>query len=322
MKEIGGYLELEKIGGREYYPGFLKYNLGRTAAADFLKKAGAKKVWLPYFLCASVTDTLKKWGFELYFYHIDEEFLPVKSDIPAYLRADEWLYINNAYGQLDAAVIKDFKEVYDNTLCDNTHAFFEEPSFDTATYYSVRKFFGVSDGAYLFPDRKIAPPDETDVSNTRYSHILGRFEENASAHYKEMLDTAHGYDKEPAKKMSLLTQELLGAIDYEAAAKKRSENFALLDELLGGHNLYENLLKTPKKGPFVYPMLVKDGVQIRKQLAAEKIYVPTYWSNVIDECEEGTVENNYARNMLALPVDQRYGEEEMRRVAETVKALL
>lgn len=321
MKEIGGYLELEKIGGREYYPGLLKYNLGRTACADFLEKAGAKKVYLPYFLCASVTDTLKKYGFELIFYHIDEEFMPVRSEIPGYLRADEWLYINNAYGQLSNEVITDFKDRIENVLVDNTHAFFQEPVYGVDTYYSVRKFFGVSDGAYLYTKRNIAMPEEIDISNKRYSHILGRFEETASEHYQEMLDNAHSYDGEPPKRMSLLTEELLGAIDYETASKKRSENFAVLHELLGDKNLYSHLLKIPEKGPFVYPMLVKDGVTLRKQLAAEKIYVPTYWSNVINEMPQDTIEFEYACNMLALPVDQRYGEDDMRRVAQELRRI-
>ena len=322
MKEIGGYLELERIGGREYYPGLLKYNLGRTAAADFLKKAGAKKIWLPYFLCASVTDTLKKYGFELYFYHIDKEFVPVRDEYPHYLRSDEWLYLNNAYGQLSNEIITDFKDRIENVLVDNTHAFFQEPVYGVDTYYSVRKYFGVSDGAYLYTKKNIALPEETDLSNGRYSHILGRFEESASAHYQEMLNTAHGYENEKPKKMSLLTKELLGAVDYEAAASSRSKNFAVLHELLGTKNRFAKYLKVPEKGPFVYPMLVDDGIKIRKLLAAEKIFVPTYWSNLIDECEKDTVEYDYARNMLALPVDQRYGEEEMRRVAEAVKALL
>ena len=51
MKEIGGYLELERFGGQEYYPDLFKFNLGRTAITWYLKETGVKRVYLPDFLC-------------------------------------------------------------------------------------------------------------------------------------------------------------------------------------------------------------------------------------------------------------------------------
>ena len=55
-KEIGGYLELEELGGREYYPELYKVNLGRTALLWLIESRKIERLILPYFLCDSVAE--------------------------------------------------------------------------------------------------------------------------------------------------------------------------------------------------------------------------------------------------------------------------
>ena len=50
-----------------------------------------------------------------------------------------------------------------------------------------------------------------------------------------------------------------------------------------------------------------------------KIFVPTYWRNIIDHFGEDTMEYDWAANVLPLPCDQRYGEEEMRYIADSIR---
>ena len=61
---------------------------------------------------------------------------------------------------------------------------------------------------------------------------------------------------------------------------------------------------------------------MRKRLAEEKIFVPTYWSNVIQEMPEKSLDYDYAANILPLPCDQRYGTEEMERILIVLKRLM
>jgi hypothetical protein len=65
-------------------------------------------------------------------------------------------------------------------------------------------------------------------------------------------------------------------------------------------------------------MLVKNGPALRKKLAAQKIFVPTYWSDLITDAPKGSVEQRYAADILALPCDQRYDKEDMEVVADAV----
>ena len=325
MKEIGGYLEAEHFRGNELYPQAMKLNLGRTAAALYLKETGVRRVWLPRFLCTSVTDTLRKEGMELLFYGIRPNFLPEEQELPDHpMKEDECLFAVNFYGQIDNDSFLAMKERWGKVFLDFTHSFFQDPPSGIPALMSIRKFFGVTDGAYLFPDQDIPLPKERDESHTRFAHILGRYERNASEFYRQMLENAESYENEIPKRMSALTENLMRGIDYEYAASARNSNFGILDELLGSENELKNegILRTPQGGAFCYPMLVRDGSRIRRELAKEKIYVPTYWKNVIDEMPEESLEYRYASDILALPCDQRYGAGDMELVAQSVLRLI
>ena len=322
MKEIGGYFEMETLRGQEYYPDLLKFNLGRTAAVWYLEQCGCSTVYVPSFLCDSVTDELLRAGMKLVRWGMKKDFTPDETTLPKHLKEDEWLYLVSWYGQLKDETILYYKEKYGNVFLDFTHAFFQRPVKGVAAAARVRKFFGVTDGAYLQTDRPLKLPEETDISSERLSYVTGRYEENAGIHYQQMLDTAHSYVGADAKKMSALTENLLRGIDYEFAAERRMENYLTLKEKLEDLNPLEqeHLIRVPDIGPFMYPLYVKNGIQIRKKLAGQKIFIPTYWSNVMKEMPEDSLEYDYAANILALPCDQRYGREEMEKVAEAVRA--
>lgn len=317
MKEIGGYLELERFTGSEYHTNMVKLNLGRTALLYLLKCAQAHTLWVPYFICEAVTDTCKKAGYKLKYYHIDRNFLPVLEEKAI---NGEYLYLVNFYGQLSEEQLLELKRKYKHVILDNTHAFFQKPHEYIPTLYSVRKFFGLSDGAYVsmgnldqrFPLEKL----EQDSSCQRMAHLLGRYERSASEYYQTMLDNAHGLDHELVSRMSALTDNLLHGIDYGRACRRREENYKKLDELLGGDNPLS--IHMPK-GPFVYPIYHANGLELRRKMAQHKIFVPTYWNNVIKEMPQDSLEYDYAANILPLPIDQRYTAADMETVAQIYK---
>ena len=61
----------------------------------------------------------------------------------------------------------------------------------------------------------------------------------------------------------------------------------------------------------MYPLMVENGAALRKKLQAEKIYIPTLWSTVFEVAEKNSLEYTMAENILPLPIDQRYGIEDM-----------
>ena len=63
------------------------------------------------------------------------------------------------------------------------------------------------------------------------------------------------------------------------------------------------------------------GEQVRKALQAKKVYVPLLWPEAA-AAEHDPVGRAYARNILPLPVDQRYTPEDMERMLAILTPLL
>ena len=137
MKEIGGYIELDTCRHAMLHEDAILLNCGRNALAYLLEARGIKKLYLPYFLCDSVANICKKYGVEVAFYHIGENWLPKDLVIDG----DAWLYIVNFYGQITREDLARLAAAYRNIIIDNAHAYFDAPLANVDTLYTCRKFF-------------------------------------------------------------------------------------------------------------------------------------------------------------------------------------
>lgn len=314
MKEIGGYIELDTCRHAMLHEDAILLNCGRNALAYLLEARGIKKLYLPYFLCDSVANVCKKIGVEVAFYHIGENWLP--KDL--LIDGDAWLYIVNFYGQITREDLARLADAYRNIIIDNAQAYFDAPLANVDTLYTCRKFFGVSDGAVLYTNSKLERSLEIDESFNRIHYVLGRYERTASEFYEEAAKNNDIFYNEPIKEMSRLTRNLLRSIDYEYVKQIRTNNFAYLHKKLREVN---KLNIRPTEGAFMYPLLIDDGMKIRKQLQQMKIYIPNLWPNVLEECEPDTLEYKFAAEILPIPVDQRYGIEDMEYLVEVIRSV-
>lgn len=232
------------------------------------------------------------------------------------LGADEWLYLVNYYGQLTQEQIRAAKKRYGRVILDNAQAYFAEPLPGVDTLYTVRKFYGVADGAFLATDAPRLMGLLQDESHERMHFLLGRFERSASEFYREYAENNAFFEAEDIKRMSKLTENILRGAEDGRIQRQRMENFQQLAAAFDDVN--ELKLRTPE-GAFAYPLLVPNGADVRKRLIAEKIYIPTLWPNVLEDAEEGTRDYRLAKDVLPLPVDQRYGAEEMEYLTKEVR---
>lgn len=313
MIEIGGYFGLDKLINNEYHKGLIRLNTATNALLYLLKAKGTKKVYIPYYLCNSVSEKLIKNEFEIEHYRIDRGFKPIISKV---MDENEVLYIVNYFGQITNDQISLFKKKYRQIVMDNTHAFFQKPIFDVDTIYSCRKYFGVPDGAYLYTEKQVNEELEVDVSIDRMEHILGRFEGNASDYYTEFQKVDNILQDLPIRLMSNLTYNLLGAIDYETVRQIRNENFKFLKREFDEINLIQ--VNTPD-GAFAYPLYIENGIKIRGELAKKHLYIPTLWNNVLKDSEASSLAYRYSANILPIPCDQRYGIGNMEYITTLIK---
>lgn len=313
MKEIGGYLQLDELVNEPYHEDLLELNTGRNALLYLIKARNISKIYIPRFLCQSVTDMLIKEKIDFEYYAINQNFIPVFNKK---LGMNDYLYIVNYYGQMTDRMVLEYKSKYENVIFDYVQSFFQKSVAHVDTLYSCRKYFGVPDGAYLSTESRLDEALEIDQSSTRMEHILGRFEGQASDYYNAFKKNDESFKELPLKKMSKLTRNILGAIDYEKILISRNKNYTYLHNELGDKNLLR--LKFPE-GPFAYPYYVENGIEVREKLAKEKIYIPTLWPNVLKENPKESIEYKFAANILPLPCDQRYNVNDMEIVVRTFK---
>lgn len=316
MQPIGGYFSLELPYGEEYHKDAIRLNTGRNCLEYILKTRGYKKVYLPFYTCEVVLEPFEKLGIPYEFYHIDLNF-EIRDRLT--LKANEALLYVNYYGLKQRYVEQLAEKTGERLIVDNTQAFYAKPIDSIDTLYTCRKFFGVPDGAYLYTDKKLDEELDQDLSYDRMTFLDKRIDLGAEAAYNDFQNLSKSLVGQPIKLMSNLTLRLMQSIDYKRIAQQRRENYMQLHEALGSSNTISLSLEEDAV-PMIYPYLapVKG---LREKLIENKIFVARYWPNVLGWTTEVDLEQLLAYQMQPLPIDQRYGEEDMKYIVEIIRNL-
>ena len=313
IKAIGGYFELELRYGQEYHMNALHLNTARNCLEYIILARKYTKIYIPYYTCEVILQPLLKHNIEYEFYHIDLNLEPIK--LPKLNESEGFLYTN--YFGLKQGCVEKLSSVYGNQLIvDNSQSFFSPRIDGIDTFYSARKFFGVPDGSYLYTDSKLEVVLEQDKSYIRMQHLLQRIDESAEKAYILFRQNDDSLDNQPIKLMSRLTERILKDIDYQNVKNRRIENFQYLHKALSNTNIL-NLELQNYFVPMVYPYLTND-TNIRKRLIENKVFVAKYWPNVLEWCDRNTLENELTENIIPIPIDQRYNNDDMNRILQFI----
>ena len=304
-KDIGGYFELElpDFGGFLHNDGVL-LNSGRNALEYILLSLpDVRHLWIPYYTCDVVLEPIKKLDISFSFYRIDERL-----EIQDYLnlQAGDYLLYTNYFGIKDHYVQHLADRYGMQLIVDNAQAWYADPIPGTSTIYSPRKFVGIPDGGIAFCPCGISIDRfEVDQSYGRCSHLLKRIDLDPSAGYPDYRENSRSMINQPIRKMSKFTERMLKAIDFNKLKQIRLANF----EFLVSHLESKNLFVVPDSAlfqcPMVYPFLSKDS-SLRKNLIDNRIYIASYWQDVLKRVSNGEPEYVFSQCLLPIPIDQRY----------------
>lgn len=314
MKEYGGYLPIDLRDTGEYYGdgyNLIRLNSGRSAIVKAIKDSKEERVWLPWYMCESVRTALDENYIKYNLYYIDKNFMPEDIDY----EDNDILIWANYFGLQGDDVISTLIKKYNNIIFDNTQAFYSKPVRAQFNVYSPRKFFGLPDGAYLIGDRIAQESLQRDISYDTSGFLLTSLEAGTNSKYQESLINEKRIEDSGILGMSILTEKLLCNIDYKLVYDKRRENFQKLAEKLGHFNELDIEL-SEDNCPMVYPFLYKSET-LRSKLVSDHIYVPQWWKWIIGNGAD-TFEEYLAKYLIPLPIDQRYGVEDMDHISEFV----
>jgi hypothetical protein len=314
-KAIGGYFELElpKIESFPYQNAH-QYQSGRSAFRALIQARQPKKIWLPSYICDAMIEPILAERVAVEFYPIGLDFMP---ETHIHLKECDLLVYVNYFGicsNNENALLNHYNPK--SIVFDHSQAFFCPPENNLATIFSPRKFFGVPDGGLLITDLNISEPTQRHPSNINsYTHLIQRLANGPEHGYASYLEAEKNLSDSTPKKVSIATQKILEAIDFESVKKKRNTNFKYLHSHLSKSNQID--IAPIINGPLCYPYLAQDQA-LKEKLTKNRIYTPTYWRDTLKRVTKHSPEANLTKNLIPLPCDQRYTTEDMEIILDII----
>lgn len=318
MKAIGGYFELaDRTSVERPLPiQGVELNTCRNALEYIiLSLPDVRRIFLPYFTCEAVIEPLKRLSVSYVFYHIDDSF-EIADDIA--LDDGDYLIANNYFGLKDSYIAELAKCYGQRLIVDNAQAFFAPVMPGVKAAYSCRKYIGVADGGIAVGVvSDLASHFDCEDTEGHNDHLLIRKEHGAEAGFRNYQANEEKLDNQPIRLMSESTRDILTHVDYAEVVARRRSNFECLHKALGSRNQ----LPIPSMDSFCCPMVYPywtDDDKLRRHLISNKVYVATYWPNVLENCLENELEYIFAKFVIPIPCDQRYNAEDMKRIIDVI----
>lgn len=300
-----------------------------------------KKVLLPAYTCQTVIDPFLQEGWEIEYYNINRKLRIDTSDLkskyaafkPNLSVAHPYYGVDLNHEELDA--LSDLKNDGCTLVEDLTQCVFSKQRSEVFDYFtgSYRKWFPIPDGAFLIGEDLGV---EDMVENINFvqpmadaMYLRGAFHQTGDNNIKEIsrrvgnVAISHISGTIEPHNMSGLSQYLLSGIDIETAKKKRFANYRYLYNHLQESSICQPVERDIDEltcAPLFFPIYVKDRSIFQKKLAQQEIYAPVLWPV---HTESVVINDGIKRiydEILMLPIDQRYGENDMKRVVEVINS--
>ena len=331
MPEIGSEfwdVPVKSENNSIFQDGIQWYISGRSALKALLNgMENIKSVSMPSWCCDTMIRPFTDSGIKVDFY-------------PVYFR--DGLVQEISFGS-DALLVMDYfgygseapdLSEYDGTVIrDVTHSIFTEDRRDADCYFgSLRKWCGVwtekkkkkNDGTEFLRgdlDLKYYSELRRDAMEKKEQYINGVLTDGRSSGkgYLEIFGKAEDYLETAGITQASERDVLLaGKLDVEFIKERRRANAGILMDAAKDMLIFPELRENDC--PLFVPVLVPGGKrnELRKYLIDHEIYCPVHWP-VSGLHRLGDREREIYDSELSLICDQRYTEEDMERIAETIK---
>lgn len=295
---------------------------------------------IPPYTCETVIQPFVTLGYKIHTYRIDDYL----NATPEMLKED----IHNSKAQVVlfhryfgfdtfekcAFVIKEAREKGIIFIEDRTQNLYSK-QLDLEVDYTIgsfRKWAGLTDGGFavckegLFSKKTDIYDTKLEQSKLRASYLKYSYMEQFEGYKQKFLEEYKKAEDILCSEisyysMSPMAQKIQVSLDLKSLKQRRQENYKKVFEELD--SCKEIVSITPQISdndvPLYYVILVKDRIKLQEKLRKYDIYAPIVWpmSDLgIDICDTA---KNIHENVLCLPIDQRYGIDDMERMIECVK---
>lgn len=313
-----------------------------------------KKCLMPGYMCDTVFIPFEQNEWELCFYHIGKDMKADERELRNLLEKEKpsLLFIHGYYGVDTWKELRPFLQECQKQgvqiMEDTTQAYYLETDYQ-ADYIigSLRKWYAVADGGFLVTDHLIAEDvlelDEyiafgrlrMQIKKWNYLQAVAKGWEKLNDLQRSLLQKdkeeylalnrlMENYLDQTSKvaEISVFSRNMLMQIDEEACKNRRNANCRILQE-----GLQNKKTLTPVMGedcldaaPLYFPVYMENRDDLQEYLRQRDIYVPVLWPIGKENADCLSEDEKYIYSHLAaIPMDQRYGEEEMKRIVDVVE---
>lgn len=336
-EEFESFLNLDK--------NVLFLSLGREAFSIIARNHSTnKKVLLPMYTCQTVGDPFVKLGWKFDTYSIDinlrinvrslkEKLHSFKPGIVVFHP-----YYGTYFSQDEIEVIDEIKSNGVIVVVDYTQSIYCKKRIDSIDYVvgSLRKWFDSPDGGYIYS--KCQDVSGYDSLSENISFVMPQIDsmylrecyfktgdqtlKDISIRLNKYAVSIAGKNIEPHALSVFGKNRLLNA-DVITFGKIRLSNYTYL---------YNNLFQSRKvkfvyndineivSSPLYFPIYCENRAELQRRLAENRVYAPILWERpefymYLDESSSYIYDH-----ILVIPIDQRYGINEMRKVCEVINS--
>lgn len=319
---------------------------GRSATAlvlDTIEERNpslTKIALIPSFTCHTVIKPFLERGYQLYTYHVDIHLTSSYQDILSATKKSKAgiVLIHRYFGfntiQDINSITSELKNMGTVLIEDCTQTMYSLFPKTDADYFvgSIRKWCGVPDGGFAVCREGVFnnKPSTFDTklqylkkiaSLEKYDFLLkGKGEKQIFLnHFREAENILDSQDRYYA--ISDLSAIIQSNLDSHQMSESRRRNFLIISNGLMGIGNIEVVFAELKKGevPLYCPILCRNRFDIQQLLVKNAIYAPVVWPKA-DYCPEVDKDADHLYNhLLCIPIDQRYGIDDMERVINILR---
>jgi len=285
------------------------------------------RVWIPSYLCRTIIGAIDPTVTDVRFYEIDYDLNVRSNTLESEVTSGDLVFFIDYFGfPFDRQLGTYVKSKGAWVLEDACQALLSSHVGGLSDYvlFSVRKWIGVPDGGILrvhdshpLIDHPLgSPPSLWWLKALQASLLRREFDEGLPGNdwfklFREAEDTA----PTGPYTMSHLSRAVIEySVDYSVITQRRRDNYQSLLEKLAPYAVYPHL--EPGVVPLGFPVRVANRNEVRERLFNQSMYPPVHW------LIEGVIPSQFkdshrlSRDIMTLPCDQRYGPEDMERMAE------
>ena len=307
-----------------------------------IKKKTNLTAIIPPFTCDTVVRPFLEEGVELYAYEISENLELYTEKLSEQIEKlhPDIIFIHRYYGFDTACDIRDtichYKKEGYIFIEDQTQTLLSTFSTLDADYIvgSLRKWGALPDGGFCVKvngtfnyNTEVKGEDESLIRNKllafglKHSYMVnntGRKEDFLTAFRtaEDILDNENAFYA-----MSAVSRQIWNDLDLTRIADKRRLNYSFIYDNLNNDKVS---FITSKLNPFVVPLYFairsRNRAEIQSLLRENSIYAPIVWPRPASMPRVSDTTSEIYKEVLCLPVDQRYEIDDMSRMVEKINS--